>query len=247
MGALADQGRARKRLLSWFAVLGAVATGALYFVDKGAWELATLFYALASLGYFGGNIFYDSLLSQVAPPDKLDLVSGLGFAFGYLGGGLLLGINILCLENFAWLGFSQKSGAVQFAFITVALWWLVFSLPLLFKIPESRAPNAIPMGTLLLKSLVQLYDTWRSIGQYRHLVFFLVAYFFYINGVNTIIKMAVDYAMSIGLDGSQLIVALLVTQFVAFPSAIGFAMMGERWGAHRGILIAILLYILILV
>jgi UMF1 family MFS transporter len=246
LGALADRGRTKKQLLGLFAFSGALCTGALFFVQQGQWPLATLLYAMASLGFFGGNIFYDSLLVTVAPPERLDFVSGLGFSIGYLGGGILLGLNILCVEQYQWFGFTTKTQAVRFAFLAVAIWWGLFTLPLLWNVPEITKSKSPPFLQLLREAFCQLSDTIRSIRQYRSIVIFLIAYFFYIDGVHTILKMSVDYAMSLGMDGSDLVKALLLTQFVAFPAALAFAFLGERWGALRGILLGISIYIVIL-
>lgn len=242
LGAIADRGGVRMRLLTLFTVLGVAMSGGLYFVGRGEWELAVLLYALASVGFAGGIVFYDALLLDVAEGAELDLVSAYGYALGYVGGGLLFAVNVWMTLSPATFGLADAAAAVRVSFLTVALWWAVFSLPVLLFVREHKPARPPRFTTAARAALRELADTARSISRYRPLVWFLLAYWLYIDGVNTVIKMAVDYGMSLGFPQQSLIAALLITQFVAFPAALAFGWLGGRIGARNGILLAIAVY-----
>lgn len=241
MGAIADKGGARIRLLALFTVLGAAMTSALYLVGKGEWLAATLLYVAASLGFWGNNQFYDSLLTDVAEEKDYDVVSGYGYSLGYLGGGLLFFVNVLMVTQPQRFGIADASEAVRLSFMTVGMWWVVFTLPVLFFVKENRT-SALPFAQALSAGWRELKNTLRHLRGDRTLLMFLLAYWFYIDGVNTIIKMAVDYGLSLGLEQSALIKALLITQFVGFPAALAFGWLGKRIGPRAGIFIAIAVY-----
>lgn len=243
LGAIADRMDRRKRFLLLFSALGVVMTGALHFVAAGDWQLAALCYVLAVLGFSGGNLFYDALLVFVARPAQLDRVSALGFALGYLGGGLLFALNVLMVLHPDWFGLADKSAAVKLSFLSVAVWWSVFTVPLLLAVREPHAQPSPRLHTALRHGFRQLRHTLRDIGRLPETFLFLLAYWLYIDGVDTIIRMAVDYGLSLGFPSNSLITALLITQFVGFPAAIAFGRLGDRIGARNGILIALLVYI----
>ncbi len=237
LGAIADAGNARKRFLAVFAALGVIATGALWFVTKGDWVSAAVLFTLGSAGFMGGNVFYDSLLVSVARDERRDFVSALGYSLGYLGGGLLFALNVAMVLAPQRFGLASSAVAVRVAFVSVALWWGLFSLPLFLGVREphrrlgSRGALAAVRG-----GFAQLVDTFREIQKLRVVAVFLLAYWLYIDGVNTVIRMAVDYGMAIGLESNDLIVALLITQFVGFPAAIVFGRAGRearREDRHR--------------
>ncbi len=242
LGAIADHLDRRKGFLLLFAALGVVMTGALHFVAAGDWQLAALCYGLAILGFSGGNLFYDALLLGVARPAQLDRVSALGFALGYLGGGLLFAFNVLMVLHPDWFGLPDKATAVRVSFLSVALWWAVFSVPLFVRVHEARAAERVCARAAIARGFGQLRRTLREIGRLPHTFLFLAAYWLYIDGVDTIVRMAVDYGMSLGFPSNSLIVALLITQFVGFPAAIAFGRLGDRIGARAGILVALAVY-----
>ncbi len=243
LGAIADRGGARVRLLLLFTVLGVAMAAALYWVERGDWPLAVLFYVLAALGFSGGATFYDSLLLDVAEDKELDLVSGFGYAIGYLGGGLLFLLNVIMTLQPQLFGLADTAAAVRMSFLTVAIWWALFTLPLLLFVRERRA--LAPLGPLaaMRAGWRELIETVRHLRGYRSVVLFLVAYWLYIDGVNTVIKMAVDYGLALGFEASSLITALLITQFVAFPAALAFGWLGKRSGPRLGILVCIVVYL----
>ena len=241
LGAVADQASAAKRLLLLFAYLGAAATALLFFIPQGAWPWAVLAYALGLMGFSGANTFYDALLPQITPRKRLDYVSSLGFAFGYLGGGLLFLINVIMTLNPGLFGLTDAAQAVRFAFLSVALWWGGFSLITARWVPGPSGPNP-GLGRAWGAGFRQLYSTLKTARSHKPVWLFLVAYWFYIDGVDTIIRMAVDYGLSLGFESSDLILALLLVQFVGFPAAWAFGILGERIGPKKGIFIALGVY-----
>jgi UMF1 family MFS transporter len=242
LGAIADRSRARVRLLALFTVLGAALTAGLWLVQQGDWPAAALLYLGASLGFWGGNQFYDSLLLDVAEPRDYDFVSGYGYALGYLGGGVLFTVNVLMVTMPASFGLDSPSEAVRASFVTVAAWWVLFTVPAVLYVRERGGAPALPVGAAIRAGFGELRDTLAHVRRDRTLLWFLLAYWFYIDGVNTIIKMAVDYGLSLGFEQESLLTALLVTQFVGFPSALAFGWAGSRIGARAGIFVAIAVY-----
>ncbi len=242
LGAIADRSGSRVRLLAMATVLGAAATGGLYLVEAGHWQLAAVLYGLASIGFWSGVTFCDSLLLDVAAKDELDLVSAYGYALGYIGGGLLFAINVLMTLRPELFGLALASDAVRLSFVTVSGWWLLFSVPVLLYVREARPAQPLGVIAAARAGWRELGTTITHVRAYRPLVWFLLAYWLYIDGVNTVIKMAVDYGLSLGFPQESLIAALLVTQFVAFPAALAFGWLGSRIGAVNGIFIALAVY-----
>ncbi len=243
LGAIADRGGARLRFLLGFTVLGVVASAGLFWVEQGAWQWAAAMYVAASMGFWGGLIFYDSLLLDVSPRTHYDLVSGFGYGLGYLGGGVLFAINVWMTLQPEFFGLSSAAQAVKVSFLTVAVWWSVFALPLLFGVKEQAAARPLPFKQALAGGFSELAKTFHEIRRYRALLLFLIAYWLYIDGVNTVIKMAVDYGLALGFPTNSLIVALLIVQFVGFPAAILFGWLGNRYGTLSGIFIGIAVYV----
>jgi len=242
LGAIADRSGARVRLLALATVLGAAATGGLFLVQAGHWQLAAILYGLASLGFWSGVTFCDSLLLDVAKPEEFDLVSAYGYSLGYIGGGLLFGINVLMTLRPEWFGIADASEAVRLSFLTVAVWWLVFSAPIVLFVREKAPDEPLGVKAAARAGWRELGVTVTHIRAYRPMVWFLVAYWLYIDGVNTVIKMAVDYGLSIGFPQEGLVAALLLTQFVAFPAALAFGWLGSKIGAANGIFIGLAVY-----
>ncbi len=246
LGALADQLGRRKGMLFVFACLGVVSTGCLFLVEKGAWELAAVVFVCSLVGFSGANLFYDSLLKVVAGAERVDRISALGYSLGYLGGGLLFAVNVWMTLSPATFGLADAAQAVRISFLCAAGWWAFFSIPiLLFVAEEHRA--SVSTRVAVSASLRELHRTLTHLRSLRQAWTFLLAYWLYIDGVDTIIRMAVDYGLSIGLESTDLITALLITQFVGFPAAIVFGRIGERIGARQGVLIAIGVYICVTV
>ncbi len=245
LGAMADRASGRKKFLLAFAALGATSTASLYLVSQGEWAWATLLYVLGTVGFSGSISFYDALIMGVARERELDTVSAFGFALGYLGGGLLFLLNVLMTLKPSWFGFVDAAQAVRTSFLMVGAWWLIFTLPLLLHVPEPPAAGPAAQGArqVIREGFAQLARTFHDLRKLRNVMMFLVAYFFYIDGVNTIIKMAVDYGMSLGFKSDSLIVALLLVQFIGFPAAIGFGFITPRFGTRRSLELAIGVYV----
>ncbi len=247
LGAIADRGGAKKRFLMFFALMGVVMTGALYMVAQGEWGLALVVYVLAVLGFSGSIVFYDSLLVDVAQYDELDLVSAIGFSFGYLGGGILFAFDVVMTLYPETFGLEDAAHAVRVSFLSVAVWWGVFSIPVMLFVKENKSHAPVGLAGAVRGGFTQLWDTFRQIRKLRVTFLFLIAYWLYIDGVDTVVRMAVDYGLSLGFDSNHLMVALLVTQFVGFPAALVFGKLGEKRGARQGIMIAIFVYLLVII
>ena len=246
LGAIADRGSARKKLLLFFAYLGVLMTASLFFVQQGQWLWAVFIYSLGIIGFSGANIFYDALLPAVAKKENIDYISSLGFSLGYLGGGLLFLINVLMTLYPTAFGLIDASEAVRWSFLTVALWWGGFTLFTLFWVKEEKKDLA---SRSVLQSIreggQQFIGTFQEIRHLKTVFLFLLAYWFYIDGVDTIVRMAVDYGLSLGFASNDLIVALLIVQFIGFPSALIFGKLGQFWGVRKAIFLGIGLYMLI--
>ncbi len=246
LGAIADVSSLRKRFLFLFAFLGILMSASLALVGRGEWELAVFVYVLANIGFMGSNTFYDGLLPSVSSEKNVDYVSGLGFALGYLGGGVLFGLNVFMLQKPEFFGFSSEVEAIKASFVSVALWWAVFSLPLLVFVKEKKVASLGSKGSFLA-GYTQLKRTFSKIAQLKGLLLFLVAYWLYIDGVDTVIRMAVDYGMALGFDTHNLILSLLIVQFVGFPATLLFAKLSYVWDTKKAIFLAIAMYLCIIV
>jgi UMF1 family MFS transporter len=239
LGAIADRGSAKKKLLITFAFLGIVMTGGLWFVQQGEWKLAVFFYVIATIGFMAGNIFYDSLLPSVATRDKVDYVSSLGYSLGYLGGGLLFLVNVLMYLHPDWFGISDPSTAIRLSFVSVAIWWGIFTLPIMLFLPEPESENSVPLRKAVRSGLLQLKETYNHIREMKVIGTFLMAYWLYEDGVATIVRMAVKVGSSMGFAAGDLITAILMVQFIGFPAALLYNWFGTRVGVKNAVLIAI--------
>lgn len=252
LGALADRSRGRKKLLFFFTFIGAVSASSLYLISEREWAWAAALYVVSSIGFFGAQSFYDALLPAVAKPEDMNAVSGLGYGLGYLGGGLLFAVNVAMTLKPEFFGLANAAQAVKVSFFIVGIWWLVFTLPLLFQVdePATEGPpvslsNPFDLIKLIRESFGEIIRTFHSLRTLKTAFMFLIAYFFYIDGVNTIIKMAVDYGMALGFKSDSLIVALLLVQFIGFPAAIGFSVLAKKVGSKTALKIAIGIYALV--
>jgi UMF1 family MFS transporter len=242
LGAIADSGGYRKRFLFALAVLGAVTTAALSLIDEGGWIWALALFMVASIGYYSANVFYDSLIVDVSNPKYYSLVSSLGFSLGYFGGASLLALHVWMLREPATFGFTDEFQVVKFAFISVGIWWIVFLMPLMFIVRESKSIGAAPEGTIRA-AYQALLKTFKEIRQYRNVLIFLIAYWLYIDGVFTVIFMAVNYGQRLGFSSEDLVTALLVTNFVGFPATLAFGALGHRFGEKTMIYVGLTVYI----
>lgn len=245
LGALADTGKAKKKMLVLFIIAGIGATGALFFINKGSWLSALFVFVIASVGYNCAELFYNALLIDVVEKDRMDWVSSLGFSLGYLGCGLLFIVNVFMVTKPTLFGLSGATQAVKTSFLTASGWWLFFSIPLFLFVKEKGCAHSAKIKEIIADSFHSLKITSIKILHNKGLLLFFAAYWLYIDGVNTFVLMAVDFGMSIGLSSNSLMIALLVVQFVAFPAALAFGALAKRFGAVVMIISGIIIYILV--
>jgi MFS transporter, UMF1 family len=244
LGAMADAGRAKKKFLAVFMTLGVLSTASFFLVPMGAWKWAFALIVLAELGFSCGNLFYDSLLVNVARKAEMDMVSSMGYAVGYAGGGLLFALNVCMTWKPAWFGLANAADAVRTSFLSVALWWFVFAIPILVFVKEGAEATG-SLVTIIADGLERFKRTAVKISKRRALWMFLAAYWLYIDGIYTVIFMATDFGLAIGLSSIFLMLSILLVQFVALPSSIGFGKLAQRIGTEKAILYGIAVYVCI--
>ncbi len=244
IGAVADSGGFRTRFLFAFATFGAISTAALYIVEEGGWFWALSFYIFASIGYYSANVFYDSLIVDVCRPRYYSLVSSLGHAIGYFGGALLLTLHVWMLYTPQTFGFDDTNEVVRFAFISVGIWWVIFMMPLMFIVQESKS-SRVKSGGTVRAAYHELSKTFHKIRSYRNVFLFLAAYWFFIGGLFTVIFMAVNFGQRLGFGEQDLVTALLITNFVGFPATLAYGYLGHRFGPKNAIYLGLGVYIII--
>ncbi len=246
LGAIADYQGKKKKFLAWFAGLGILASALMVFISRGDWIMASILYIVGRIGFAGSNIFYNSLLPHIADKDRMDNVSALGYAYGYLGGGLLLTINLLMIMKPHLFGISNAEWGARLSFSSVAIWWGVFSLPLFFNVPEpaARQENRSKVNPIL-GGFKRLKTTYKEIRKYRQLIKFLFAFWLYNDGIGTIIIMAVIFGTEIGISQTHLIGAILMVQFIGIPFSLLFGRLPNKIGTKNSIVIALFIYALI--
>lgn len=244
LGAIADRGGLKKRFLLMFVLLGVLFVSSLSFIEQGSWQLAIIVYVLSFIGFAGANVFYDAMLVDITVQEKFDVVSALGFSLGYLGGGIaLLGCIVFANPQSFGLEHVTPVNKIVLIFMLTGVWWAIFSLPILMNVKEHRDESPLPLGLAIRQGFQQLGNTFREIRKLKVVFTFLLAYWLYIDGVDTIIAMAADYGRRIGFDQNDLFLAFLITQFVGFPAALLYGKFGEVIGARSALLIAIATYI----
>lgn len=247
-GAAADAGGRRKLFLGVLTIVGIIASALLFFSGPGLVGFTLALVILGQIGFAGANVFYNSLLVNVTPPSRRDLISSRGFALGYLGGGLLLALNLLMIKKPAFFGIPEGTLAVRLSFITVALWWAVFSIPLFKKVPEESNSTRTSFRQSLSRGIRTLAVTFKNIRRHRSAFRFLLSFLLYNDGIQTIIMMATVFGKAeLGLGSGHLIGALLLTQFIGYPGTIFYGKLASRIGAKKSILFGISGYIAIIV
>lgn len=252
LGAIADALPLKKRLLALFMSLGVASTAAMFFIGHGDWGLALVLFVGADVGACGSLIFYDALLRHIANDDEIDRVSAAGYALGYVGGGVLLAANIAWIQFPDWFGLpagenlspEQATLPTRLAFLSVAAWWLFFSIPLFRKVPEPAAVHAtLNLSSLFRSAGGRLFETFSRLREYKQAILMLAAFLLYNDGIGTIIRLAVIYGAEVGIEASDLIISILVVQFVGIPFAFLFGAAGARVGAKPAILFGIGVYL----
>jgi UMF1 family MFS transporter len=245
LGALADTRPLKKTLLGIFLGVGVISTGAMYWVEQGDWQFGAILALVSSVAVACTLVFYDSLLPHITTPDEVDRVSTAGYSLGYVGGGVLVAINLAMIQQPQWFGIPDAGVATRLSFLSVAVWWLLFSIPLFRNVREPKVPHQerpSSLGAALVDSGKQLGSTFRELRMFRHAFLFLIAFFIYNDGVQTLIVVASLYGARIGIDTSALITALLITQFTGIPFAFLFGMLAGKIGARAGICIGLTVY-----
>ena len=245
LGAMADLSRRKKSFLLIFALLGIISTSSLFFISFGYWQWSLIIFGLSTIGFSGANIFYDSLLIDVSTKEDRNYVSSMGFALGYLGGGILFLINVLMYLYPSYFYLESQTEGILYSFLSVGIWWAVFSIPLFLFVNQRKYKEPTSYKNPLKDSFLRLISTFREIRKYKAVVIFLVAYWFYIDAIDTIVRMAVAYGTDLGFDSSQLIIALIFTQFIGFPATFAYGYLAEKFGLFNMLIVGILIYIFI--
>jgi UMF1 family MFS transporter len=256
LGTMADFNGRKKRMLGGFLALGATSVAGMFFIYKGDWILASVLFILANIAANGSFVFYDALLPHIARDEEVDRVSTAGYALGYLGGGLLLALNLAWIQKPAWFGLpsgenlstAQATLPARLSFLSVAVWWVVFSIPLFRRVPEPPG-TGLPPGyeheTILpiRAAVARLIETGRSLRRYRQAFLMLLAFLIFNDGIGTIMRMATIYATELKIDQGITIASILVVQFVGIPFAFLFGMLAGWIGAKRSIVLGLLVYV----
>jgi len=246
LGAIADYTGGKKRYVAFFAGLGILATAAFVFIGTDTWLLASILYIGGNLGFAGANVFYESLLPHIAQKDDIDQISTKGYALGYVGGGILLVINVLWVMKPEMFGMPDLAFALRASFFSVSVWWGLFSIPLFRRVPEPLAARETgPAINPIKAGFSRLATTFREVTRYKQLLIFLIAFWIYNDGIGTIIKMATAYGDEIGLELTDMTIALIMTQFVGIPFSFLFGTLAKKLGTKRSILLALGVYTLI--
>ena len=248
LGAMADHSGAKKKYLGGFAAVGIVATALLAGTGRGMWWYASLIYIFGRVGFGGANIFYDSLLPHVARPGEIDRVSAEGYAYGYLGGGILLALNLLMILKPGLFSIPDAAWASKISFLTVSAWWAIFSIPIFRNVLE---PAVVALPGVSRSSLVAGYQrlkrTLKDISKFKDLFTFIVAFWLYNDGIGTVIIMAVIFGAEIGIGTTHLIGAILMVQFLGLPFTLLFGRLPKKLGTKNLIICALGVYVIVAV
>ncbi|GAA0490577.1 MFS transporter [Salinibacillus aidingensis] len=247
LGAISDYSQAKKKFLRFFAYMGILASILFAVVGEGQYLFASILMVIASVGFSGGNVFYDAFLPEIADKEQIDKVSTSGFAFGYIGGGVLLAINILMIQKYEWFGFPDIAAATKTALISVGIWWFVFSLPLFKNLKEEKRQKRKRDESFIVIGFRRVGHTFRSLRHFKQLFIFLIAFWLFNDGISTIIRMATIYGREIGIGQSDLIIALLMTQFVGIPCTFLFGWFSKKIHPKQALTLALLVYVAIVI
>jgi len=253
LGAVSDYVAAKKRMLGASMIVGATAVAGMFFVQQGDYRLALVLFVISLIGATASTVFYDALLPHIAEEHEIDRVSSAGYAVGYIGGGLLLALNLAWILKPGWFGLpsgpalssAEQTLPTRLAFLSVAVWWVVFSLPLFRRVPEpprTREPDELTGGSLFLVPFLRVGETFRALRGYKQAFLMLLAFMIYNDGIQTIQKMAATYGKELGIADTVLIASILIVQFVGFPFAFLFGSIAARIGAKRTIFIGLVVY-----
>ena len=245
LGSIADFAGIKRPFLAVFSGLGILACLLFFFIPQGSYVMAMAAFVLGGMALGAAITINDSQLMDVTEPERYHKISALGYSLGYLGGGLLFALNVAMTLKPEFFGLANATEAVRYSFLSVAMWWALFSLPVLLAVPDQ--PTKVAIQAAVKKGIWDIKSTITDVLKHRNLVLFLLAFSLYIDGVHTVISMAVDYGLSLGFESSDLISALLLVQFVGFPAALIFGKLGDQWGARKALKFGIVSYLVITV
>ena len=247
LGALADCTGRTKRLLAGSLAVALAATGGLWFVGEGDWVLGAVLFAVANVAATASFVFYDSLLPRIASADEIDRVSTAGYALGYVGGGVLLALNLLWISKPDWFGFPEGDATlpVRLSIVSAGAWWLVFSIPLFRRVPDSPPVRRESTRPLAVEAFIRLGHTYRDLRAYPQAFLMLAAFLLFNDGIGTIIRVAAIYGTEKDLPRQDLIAAILLVQFVGIPFSFAFGALAGRLGAKRSVLLGVGVYFVI--
>jgi UMF1 family MFS transporter len=246
LGAVADYRAMKKRMLAIFMVLGVATTLLMATIGRGQWQYAALLFMLANIGVAASQVFYDSLLPHIAGPDELDRVSTAGFALGFVGGGVLLLVNLAWILAPATFGLPDTLAAIKLSFVSVGVWWLIFSAPLLRRVtepPVALETDETGRETAIRIAFTRVRETFHELRSYRQAFLMLIAFLLYNDGIQTIIRMASIYGAEIGIDRNAQVAAFVMVQFVGVPCAFVFGALADRMGPKRTLFGGLLVYV----
>jgi UMF1 family MFS transporter len=249
LGAVADSSGTKKRFLMVFCYGAVLFTGLLYFVHEGEYWRGAIFFIIANIGFAGGNVFYNAFLPEISTDQNIGRISGMGWALGYVGGGLLLALNLVMLKYPEWVGYPTGYFTVQDCFLSVALWWLIFSLPTFLLLRERGYGKEPPSeGGYFRSGYRRLQHTFRRMKSFRELTKFLVAFLIYNEGIETVIVMASIFGAEVlGMKTNELILFFLMIQGIAFVGAMIFGFLADAFGNKRTVIITLGIWSLIVV
>ena len=245
LGAVADHRALKKPMLAVFMAIGVAATLLMATIDRGGWMWAALLFMIANIGVAATLVFHESLLPHIAAPEEMDRVCAASYAIGYLGGGLLLLVNLAWILTPSTFGLPDAVAAIKLSLASVGVWWLVFSLPLLLRVPEPAVvlqPGETARDNPARVAFARVWATFHDLRRQRQAFLMLVAFLLYNDGIQTIIRMASIYGAEIGIDRNASIAAFVIVQFVGVPCSVLFGMLADRIGAKTSIFLSLVVY-----
>lgn len=245
IGAYTDINRSTKSALNMFTIIGALFVGSLFFIDVGSWSYALIFFGIANYCFCVAQIPYDKILTKITTPNNFSIISNQGYAWGYFGGGALFLLNALMSIYPSSFGLASQAEAIRVSFLMVSIWWLLFLIPLFLNFKETKTQQH--SISVFSSSFKNIFNTLKSVYQYKNAFLFLVAFFLFIDGAHTVIYLASTFALNLGLETSSIIQALILVQFVAFPATLLWGYVANKYGDKLVLYITIASYICIIV
>ena len=245
IGAYTDINRSTKSALNTFTIIGALFVGSLFFIDVGSWLYALIFFGIANYCFCVAQIPYDKILTKITSPNNFSIISNQGYAWGYFGGGALFLLNALMSIYPSSFGLASQAEAIRISFLMVSIWWLLFLIPLFLNFKETKTEQH--SISVFSSSFKNIFNTLKSVYQYKNAFLFLIAFFLFIDGAHTVIYLASTFALNLGLETSSIIQALILVQFVAFPATLLWGYVANKYGDKLVLYITIASYICIIV